>query len=97
MNILNKIIKPSIIFIIIIFIYAGICFGALNKENHWAGIDFSDNEKNNSAGRFYEYLYFSSTTYSTAGYGDIYPTSIYSRGLTLLIQIIMIIQLTSLF
>jgi hypothetical protein len=96
MKIAYKLIKPTAIFIVVVLIYAGICYSLLNQERHWAGIDFSEEESNDSVDRFYEYLYFASTTYSTAGYGDIYPKSIYSRGLTLLVQLSMIIGLTSL-
>jgi hypothetical protein len=90
------IVKPTIIFLLIVFIYSGICFGLLNSEKHWTGIDFSNEEENNSSWRYYEYLYFACTTYSTAGYGDIYPKSIASRALTLFVQLSMIIGIVSL-
>ena len=93
----SKMIIPAIVFIVLIISFGTICYSALNEEKHWAGIDFSKKDENKKLSRWYEYVYFASTTVSTAGYGDIYPTSIHSKGLTLLVQILILIGITSLF
>ena len=97
LSVLGKIIKPAMVFIILVLAYGSICYFFLNKNQHWAGLDFSDEKNNKKFSRWYEYIYYASTTVSTAGYGDIYPTSIQSKGLTLLIQVLLIIGITSLF
>jgi hypothetical protein len=91
-----KVIKHTVIFFVIIIVYAVICYFLLNSDKHWSGIDYSDEDENKSFNRFFDFLYFSSTTYSTAGYGDVYPKSVQSRLLTLMVQFSLLIELTSL-
>ena len=94
---LNKMFLPAIVFIVLIISFGTIFYFTLNNEKHWVGIDWKREGKNKELNRWYEYVYFVSTTVSTAGYGDIYPISYQSKGLTLFLQILILIGITTLF
>ena len=60
-------------------------------HTHWTGIDLEDDDT--VIERFLTRLYFTSTTLSTVGYGDIVPKTHICRNVVVALQIGMIIVL----
>ena len=58
-------------------------------NSHWNGI--SENDDNTFLNRFINRLYFTSTTLSTVGYGDITPVSNSSKIVTIFLHIVILI------
>lgn len=79
----------------IIFFY---CIFALILCNYdytnWNGI--SEEEDSTFYKRFFNRFYFTSTTYSTAGYGDIYPKTPKARLIVIILQTFIILEIISL-
>lgn len=61
---------------------------------NWSGI--TEQEDNTFYKRFFNRFYFTSTTYSTAGYGDIYPKSIRARIMVIILQTLILIEIVNL-
>ena len=55
------------------------------SDDHWNGLD----KENDTGFKFFiNRLYFTSTTFSTVGYGDISPKSVTAKCLVMLLQIL---------
>ena len=65
------------------------CIFATFGESHWTGIEPSDDV--NVFERFMTRLYFTSTTMSTVGYGDITPRTHACRNVVVMLQFGMIV------
>jgi len=63
-------------------------------HTHWAGIEEKDDDTFNK--KFFNRFYFTSTTYSTAGYGDISPKSTNCRIAVMILQTLIIIEIVNL-
>lgn len=72
-----------IIFMIIVNLYLGVCLGKAYDPNA-----FSNNPSN------FDLFYFTITTFTTIGFGDIVPISIYAKAITILIAISSVIVIT---
>ena len=66
----------------------------LLPHQHWNGID---EENDSGMDRFFNRFYFASTTFSTVGYGDIYPVSRTARMLVMLLQFCIMISIVDFF
>jgi len=63
-------------------------------HTHWNGIKEKDDDTFKK--KFFNRLYFTSTTYSTVGYGDISPKSTSCRTIAILLQTFIIIEIVNL-
>ncbi len=63
-------------------------------HTHWVGIDEEDDDTFNK--KFFNRFYFTSTTYSTAGYGDISPKSTSCRIAVMALQTLIIVEIVNL-
>lgn len=72
-----------VIFMIIVNLYLGVCLGKSYDPNA-----FSNNPSN------FDLFYFTIATFTTIGFGDIVPISIYAKGITILISISSVIVIT---
>ena len=70
---------------IIVIILFGFIYSVSTDSDEWHGLSHYDNKQN-----LFDLIYFSSTTFSTAGYGDIRPLSKKARTLVILEHIIVI-------
>ena len=82
---LSEIIFLYIIFTIIFCQY---------DHTHWNGIE--EKEDDTLQKKFFNRLYFTSTTYSTVGYGDISPKSNSCRTMAMVLQMLIIIEIVNL-
>ena len=89
-NFTKKIQKFSIV-IGFIILFAIIYTIACPTTDHWKGIDF-DNDRT-LFDKFFNRLYFSLTTMTTIGYGDISPVSKTARSIVLLQMFSFILKL----
>ena len=85
---LKKLLKLFAIGTVIIFFFTGIFY--MFDHNHFDGIDEEDEEY-----KFINRLYFTITTFSSAGYGDITPKTMEVKGVSVVLQFILIISLMS--
>ena len=85
---LIKLLQLLTIGIVIIFFFAGIFY--MFDHSHFNGIDKEDEEH-----KLINRLYFTITTLSSAGYGDITPKSVEVKGISIVLQFILIISLMS--
>ena len=81
---ISQIFLISFVHLLLIFIFAGIYYGMRGNEN-FNGMD--------STSSFFDALYFSFTTASSVGYGDISPKSSKAKGTVMIQQTIVILQL----
>ncbi len=63
-------------------------------HTHWNGIE--EKEDDTFKKKFFNRLYFTSTTYSTVGYGDISPKSTSCRTVAMILQMLIIIEIVNL-
>ncbi len=63
-------------------------------HTHWSGIEEKDDDTFSK--KFFNRFYFTSTTYSTAGYGDISPKSTSCRIAVMALQTLIIIEIVNL-
>jgi len=61
---------------------------------HWNGINKEDDDTISK--KFFNRLYFVSSTYSTVGYGDISPKSTYCRFATIILQSLLVAEIVQL-
>ena len=82
-----KIFQSLLKAVIIIVIFA--VFFLILPHEHWGGLD----EENDQGilDMLLNRLYFTSTTFSTAGYGDIYPKSRIAKLLVMILQLLIAI------
>lgn len=83
----NRLHRILVKLFILMFIFS--CIFAAFDESHWYGIVSADDV--NSFERFMTRLYFTSTTMSTVGYGDIAPKTHTCRNVVVALQIGMIV------
>lgn len=79
--------KISIIIISLIIIAIVLC---AFDETHWNGID---NEDEFILHKFFNRLYFTVTTFSTTGYGDVTPKTRSLRMFVMVLQMVIFFQL----
>jgi len=94
LNLSKKLINFSII-IGFIFLFAVIYTIVCPDVEHWKGIN-KENDKN-IYDKFFNRLYFSFTTMSTIGYGDISPVSKTARSLVLLQMFLFLLNIYLIF
>jgi hypothetical protein len=95
MTLFQKIIKKMIIpFIMLITINIVFAFIYLfcNQPEDWNGMD---DENDSFAVKLFKRLYFSMTTFSTVGYGDISPASIRARSIVMIQFVFILFELLS--
>ena len=85
---INLIVYNFCIVIILLLIFATLNTTITNHKD-WGGPNGPKKDDSYSK-RLFNMFYFSSTTFSTAGYGDIYPVSVKAKLLVLLQQLILI-------
>ena len=61
-------------------------------NNHWNNMDNNENKEQATFDYLFNRIYFITTTFSTAGYGDITPKSKYAKIATILLQISVIVM-----
>ena len=90
----------SIAYNLLILTLMIIIFGLINTNltnvDEWVGNN-APNEKSSYLDRLFNMIYFSSTTFSTVGYGDIYPKSKRAKILVMLQHIIILAGLIRIF
>lgn len=84
---LRKVFKLSIIGLTIVLIFTGIFH--LFDHNHFNGFGKEEDEKNKILNR----LYFTMTTFSSTGYGDISPNSPEIKIISMILQFILVIAM----
>ena len=87
---MNKYAGKVIYFIILSLIFALVYFliDSLSETDHFNGLD-------TKTSNFFDYWYFSFTTFSTVGYGDISPKSGTARVMVVLQQVILLLELSN--
>lgn len=79
----------------ILFLYILFTFIFCKYDHtHWNGIEEKDDDTFKK--KFFNRLYFTSTTYSTVGYGDISPKSQECRTIVMILQTLIIIEIVNL-
>jgi hypothetical protein len=63
----------------------------LFDHNHWSGLDQKNDSK--PADKFFNRLYFTMTTFSSTGYGDISPSSKESRTAVMVVQLMLTVAI----
>lgn len=92
-----KLIKKILVIYITLILFS-ILYLALTDPKDWNGPNSSrDIPKKYSLDRFLNMLYFSSTTHSTIGYGDIYPVSKKSKAIVLIQHFVVLLEIIKLF
>lgn len=84
---LKKVFKLSIIGIIIVIVFTSIFH--LFDHTHFKGFDEDDDEENKILNR----LYFTMTTFSSTGYGDIAPNSDEIKIISMILQFVLVIAM----
>ena len=69
--------------VVTVFTFAFMMF----DHTHWAGLD-NDNDSS-ASDKFFNRFYFTLTTFSSAGYGDISPKSKPARIISMIVQLLM--------
>jgi len=90
-KIIKKMIIPFIILISINIVFAFI-YLFCNQPEDWNGMD---DENDSFAVKLFKRLYFSMTTFSTVGYGDISPKSIRARFIVMIQFVFILFELLS--
>lgn len=80
--------KPVIIFITVILF--SILLTAFDHQ-HFSGID-GELEENNFSTKLFHRLYLTLTTFTSVGYGDIYPISVKARSVIMLMFVILLCE-----
>ena len=91
-KIVKKMLIPIIILVVINMIFAGIYVIFCNEPEDWNGMD---DEKDTFMVKIFKRFYFSMTTMSTVGYGDISPKSIKARFLVIIHFIFVLFEILS--
>lgn len=86
---MNKLKKMSLVIISIVILFS-IIFYTFNY-NHWIGID--ENEDIGFKNRFFNRLYFTMTTFSSTGYGDIYPKTKALKIIVMILQFLLTVSI----
>ena len=84
------IIKKLILHILVLFTLTFMYLIVGYDSSHWNGID--EEQDKNFPEKFFNRFYFSTITFSTAGYGDISPRSTRVRIVTIIFALIMLIE-----
>ena len=63
----------------------------LFDHSHWAGLD--ENNDKTTMDKIFNRFYFTMTTFSSAGYGDISPQSKEARTVAMLVQLLMTVAI----
>ena len=87
----KKIFIPFVILISINIVFAFI-YLFCNKPEDWNGMD---DENDSFMVKLFKRLYFSMTTFSTVGYGDISPASIRARSIVMIQFVFILFELLS--
>jgi len=87
--------KIKLIKIIIISIICSTLFFSLFNHKHWTGI--REEKDKTITDKIFSRLYFTMTTFSTTGYGDIYPTSNILKSFVMIIQFSITVSLIDIF
>lgn len=77
----------SLVLILVVFT----CIFSIFGKEHFSGLD----DEKNIIERIFNRLYFTMTTMSTVGYGDVYPKTMICRSLTLVLMIIVCLSLVT--
>ena len=77
----------SLILILVIFT----CIFSIFGKEHFSGLD----DEKNFMERIFNRFYFTMTTMSTVGYGDIYPKTMICRSFTLLLMLLVCLSLVT--
>ena len=93
-KVMRKMIIPFSVLMIINIIFAIIYLVFCNKPEDWNGMD---DEKDTLQVKLFKRIYFSMTTLSTVGYGDISPKSIKARTLVMIQFIFVLFEILSTF
>jgi len=91
-KIVKKMLIPIVILVMINMIFAGIYYIFCNDPEDWNGMD---DDKDTFMVKIFKRFYFSMTTMSTVGYGDISPKSIKARSLVIVHFIFVLFELLS--
>ena len=86
MDKLTKLITATLV-VVLAFTFAFTLF----DHTHWAGLD-ADNDKT-AMDKFFNRFYFTMTTFSSTGYGDISPQSKEARTVAMLVQLLMTVAI----
>lgn len=84
---LKKVFKLSIIGILIVLLFTGIFH--LFDHNHFTGFGEEEDEQS----KFLNRLYFTMTTFSSTGYGDISPNSTEIKIISMILQFVLVIAM----
>ena len=90
MKYIMKYIYINFVASLIVIILFGFIYAVSTESNEWYGLAHVDNKHN-----LFDLIYFSFTTFSTAGYGDIRPLSRKARILVILEQLIVVASILS--
>jgi len=86
---MNKLEKISLLVVSIVIIFS-VLFYPFNYT-HWIGID--EKEDIGFKNRFFNRLYFTMTTFSSTGYGDIYPKSKNLKIIVMVLQFLLTVSI----
>ena len=86
----EAIIKKLILHILVLFALTFMYLTVGYDSSHWNGID--EEQDKNFPEKFFNRFYFSTITFSTAGYGDISPRSNIVRVVTIIFALVMLIE-----
>lgn len=88
---MNEFLKRMFLLTMFILLFTMIYTIIFGKKYYWKGLEEED--ENNMFEIFLNRLYFTTTTISTAGFGDISPKNNYLKIVVILCQLIMIYQI----
>ena len=86
----DSVIKKLILHILVIFLVTFIYLLVGYDSNNWNGLD--EKTDSNFIEKFFNRFYFTTITFSTAGYGDISPKSNITRLFTIIFAIVMLVE-----
>ena len=93
-RIIKKIFIPFSLLMLLNIVFAFIYIIFCNSPDDWNGMD---DDKDTFMVKLFKRLYFSMTTISTVGFGDISPKSIKARSIVMLQFVFVILELLSAF
>ena len=93
-KIFKKMVIPFSILILVNIVFAALYLIICNNKDDWNGMD---DEEDTVVMKLFKRIYFSMTTTSTVGYGDISPKSVKARVLVMFHYAIIVLELLSTF